>query len=124
MAKTLAILPECYVILANCFHLATRRCKLIASSARMFRLTLNRFRPCAKAIVWDMPRADPPPVEKQSYTRYAQACRVRHPEPACALQPDRRVTAHVESQQVAAAEPDAPQRDRVDYRGHHRHLVG
>src|SRR5580698_5479673 len=43
VAKTQAILPECYVILANCFHLATRRCKLIASSARMLRLKLNRF---------------------------------------------------------------------------------
>jgi hypothetical protein len=38
VAKTLAILPECYVILANCFHFATRWCELIASSARLCRL--------------------------------------------------------------------------------------
>src|SRR5471030_212149 len=72
-AKTLAILPECYVILANCFHLATRRCKLIASSARLLRLNLNWLGPCADAIVRDVARADSPPVEKQSYARHAKA---------------------------------------------------
>ena len=40
MAKTLAILPECYVILASCFHFATRRCNLIASDARLARSAL------------------------------------------------------------------------------------
>jgi hypothetical protein len=50
---------------------------LIASSARFgvvgAVLNLNWLGPGADTIIRDVPRADPPPVEKQSYARHAQA---------------------------------------------------